>query len=597
MRPVEDNDDLIFCDGARCNVAVHESCYGIQSIPDGKWLCDLCKLTPHVPIKARLCAICPNTQDGAFKIITSRVPQYATQSRFIHMSCAFWNDHTEFGDIDTFSDVSGIDRIPSAVFKQLICMFCGIKSGACIQCCFGSCLHAYHVTCGMRNGVKFEIRNPDPDAPIERLTFCKRHRHQSELIKHRNKKPTKKRSRTQLITSRKMSCGLCKKNSTLYLNKPHYGLQRAYALTKRVQAYRREHAIVAEESESDTEDECEKERKARREALDAKKNAVSPPQRTNPVRAKRGRSNDGFTQNTVMNGSHDDHDNDESNRDSHDNDDSTSAETNGQSHTNDHNGLVLDDNSDDEDDDFVTEKRRRANNDDTRAKSKKERSKTDKSDDADATESDEESAQPPTPRTTTSPQHNKTIVRRSKPPTNTTTTTKSATLIAASPSALLYNSTPSPATSVVSNDNDPHHTMATQIVGVFDRLHQILDGYEDRLIGGICGNYDRTLVADRQRSRYAQVNGSSNVSEQRTPNKLLLSTNTIRTVSYSPALSTPKPSVDGASLKYKPNSLNATDHHDNTLQSTSTLADMLKFIDTIVKEATPQSVHDNITLN
>lgn len=32
---------IVFC--ARCNVSVHQKCYGLEEIPEGNWICDLCK--------------------------------------------------------------------------------------------------------------------------------------------------------------------------------------------------------------------------------------------------------------------------------------------------------------------------------------------------------------------------------------------------------------------------------------------------------------------------------------------------------------------------------------------------------------------------
>ena len=609
MRPVEDNDDLIFCDGARCNVAVHESCYGITTVPAGKWLCDLCRVTPPVPIKSRQCAICPNQHDRAYKNITTRVPPHAIQSRYIHVSCAFWNDHTTFGDIDTFSDVQGVDHIPPAVFSKLTCMFCKDKRGACIQCCFGKCLHAYHVTCGMRNGVKFEIRNPNPDAQIERLTFCRQHRNHSDLIKHRNNKPGKRTSRSRAprtaAPKRKMSCGLCKKVSTLYLNKPHYGLERAYSLTKRAQSYRREHALV-EEVESDIEDERATERKVRRGRETTKKTTLSPPQRTNPPRAKRSKSNDGLTMTTntaKTNGDthqHDDDDDDDDDTKRND-DDSASNQTRGSAHNSKNAKLIKgendeeleDDNGDDDVDPSVTsphklsradsKKRRRDDVHSGCALSSKspkhERARANscaKSDDGDATESDDELNEPSQQQAASVSRQNKTIVRRSKPSTATATTTTSVTLNNSSPSTLLYNSTPSPLDSVPpsASASDPHHVMVAQIVGVFDRVHRILDGYEHKLIGAVCGEYAHTLVPDRRRNGYGSMSPHLTPSRHSSIALQRVSANAVRSVTYSPVLSTP---IDSDIVSGKRN------------HNTSTLADMLKLMDSIVTQATSQS--------
>lgn len=38
----EEDDEIIFCDG--CNVGVHQSCYGLDSVPHDDWLCHACTL-------------------------------------------------------------------------------------------------------------------------------------------------------------------------------------------------------------------------------------------------------------------------------------------------------------------------------------------------------------------------------------------------------------------------------------------------------------------------------------------------------------------------------------------------------------------------
>jgi hypothetical protein len=34
---------LVYCDGPGCQVAVHQACYGILSVPEGNWFCRSCE--------------------------------------------------------------------------------------------------------------------------------------------------------------------------------------------------------------------------------------------------------------------------------------------------------------------------------------------------------------------------------------------------------------------------------------------------------------------------------------------------------------------------------------------------------------------------
>jgi len=50
-----DSNQIVFC--ARCNISFHQRCYGIAQIPEGNWICDLCK---HFGPSGRFirCAFC-----------------------------------------------------------------------------------------------------------------------------------------------------------------------------------------------------------------------------------------------------------------------------------------------------------------------------------------------------------------------------------------------------------------------------------------------------------------------------------------------------------------------------------------------------------
>jgi hypothetical protein len=42
---------LVYCDGNGCQVAVHQACYGILSVPEGNWFCRSCEHKQNNPIQ------------------------------------------------------------------------------------------------------------------------------------------------------------------------------------------------------------------------------------------------------------------------------------------------------------------------------------------------------------------------------------------------------------------------------------------------------------------------------------------------------------------------------------------------------------------
>ncbi len=39
------DNPLVYCDGVGCNVAVHQACYGIVTVPEGPWFCRRCEFS------------------------------------------------------------------------------------------------------------------------------------------------------------------------------------------------------------------------------------------------------------------------------------------------------------------------------------------------------------------------------------------------------------------------------------------------------------------------------------------------------------------------------------------------------------------------
>ncbi|RHY24528.1 hypothetical protein DYB32_008815 [Aphanomyces invadans] len=72
----EDSNPIIFCD--KCDVAVHQRCYGVATIPKSDFYCDKCSAKgPVVP----QCALCPHPH-GALK--------QTVEGLWVHVFCALW---------------------------------------------------------------------------------------------------------------------------------------------------------------------------------------------------------------------------------------------------------------------------------------------------------------------------------------------------------------------------------------------------------------------------------------------------------------------------------------------------------------------------
>jgi hypothetical protein len=90
-----ESNQIVFCDG--CNIAIHQSCYGIRAIPKNSYFCERCveartrerysrraARQAHVPLS---CCLCPCT-GGALK--------RTTDGRWAHIVCGLWLPSAKF---------------------------------------------------------------------------------------------------------------------------------------------------------------------------------------------------------------------------------------------------------------------------------------------------------------------------------------------------------------------------------------------------------------------------------------------------------------------------------------------------------------------
>ncbi|XP_074604904.1 uncharacterized protein LOC141858139 isoform X2 [Brevipalpus obovatus] len=159
---------LVYCDGHQCNVAVHQACYGIVSVPQGPWFCRKCESQER---QARVrCELCPS-KDGALKKTDNH--------GWAHVVCALYIPEVRFGDVATMEPIL-LAMIPPDRFHKTcyICEEQGKESkasiGACMQCNKPGCKQNFHVTCAQGAGLLCEEKSNYNDN-VKYCGYCSHH--------------------------------------------------------------------------------------------------------------------------------------------------------------------------------------------------------------------------------------------------------------------------------------------------------------------------------------------------------------------------------------------------------------------------------------
>uniref|UniRef100_A0A8C1FNI5 Jade family PHD finger 2 n=1 Tax=Cyprinus carpio carpio TaxID=630221 RepID=A0A8C1FNI5_CYPCA len=154
----EDGNEMVFCD--KCNVCVHQACYGILKVPQGNWLCRTCALGVQPK-----CLLCPR-RGGALKPTRSG-------TKWVHVSCALWIPEVSIGCPEKMEPITKVSHIPASRWA-LSCGLCHEHTGTCIQCSMPSCIVAFHVTCAFDHGLEMCTTLAENDE-VRFKSYCLEH--------------------------------------------------------------------------------------------------------------------------------------------------------------------------------------------------------------------------------------------------------------------------------------------------------------------------------------------------------------------------------------------------------------------------------------
>ncbi|PHT74713.1 Histone-lysine N-methyltransferase ATX5 [Capsicum annuum] len=167
-RWVEDWDynKIIICN--RCQIAVHQECYGVSNAQDfASWVCRACE-TPEIERECCLCPVKGKSYCGALKP-TDIDPLW------VHVTCAWFQPEVAFHNSDKMEPAAGLLRIPPSSFLKA-CVICKQVHGCCTQC--WKCATSFHAMCALRAGYHMELHCSEKNGIqfTRWLSYCAFHR-------------------------------------------------------------------------------------------------------------------------------------------------------------------------------------------------------------------------------------------------------------------------------------------------------------------------------------------------------------------------------------------------------------------------------------
>ncbi|KAM1613656.1 hypothetical protein PS2_002126 [Malus domestica] len=173
-RWVEDWDynKIIICN--RCQIAVHQECYGARNVRDfTSWVCKACE----APKVKQECCLCPVKGKFLARVDPLRGALKPTDidGLWVHITCAWFRPEVSFASDEKMEPALGILSIPSNSFVK-ICVICKQIHGSCTQCC--KCSTYYHAMCASRAGYRMELHCLEKNGKqtTKMVSYCAYHR-------------------------------------------------------------------------------------------------------------------------------------------------------------------------------------------------------------------------------------------------------------------------------------------------------------------------------------------------------------------------------------------------------------------------------------
>ncbi|KAF8822521.1 PHD-finger domain-containing protein [Cardiosporidium cionae] len=186
----EEGNQILLCDG--CDKGVHQACYGVTIIPEGKWFCSLCewkakqarslseeRLASHTKEKSARCKLCDH-EGGIMRRGAEKV--------WVHSSCVlFASAGPSFRKKTELDDPCGITQsLKEARLRGYRCDLCTF-GGFPLPCAYPQCCKRIHVMCAKEVGNPcflehiWEGEGSQRRDTVWKAVFCREHSSTSDV--------------------------------------------------------------------------------------------------------------------------------------------------------------------------------------------------------------------------------------------------------------------------------------------------------------------------------------------------------------------------------------------------------------------------------